>query len=205
MQLLEHSYIFALNQYESHSNFKVLKMKIYFNTFTIFTLLFLLSSCYNSETENHMEVNQLEKDLKLYQMVWDDFLGGDTTVINTDNFVENIVIVTDEGDLIGIEACKDYYMNYLNGFSDIEWTILDAFGQGDKLVKHWNFKGTHTGDFFGMPATGNYLDLSGTTIVTMIDGKIAKEHDFFDMKSLLDQLSVEKEGNVTIDEYRPMN
>ena len=152
-----------------------------------------------------MEVNQLEKDLKLYQMVWDDFLGGDTTVINTDNFVENIVIVTDEGDLIGIEACKDYYMNYLNGFSDIEWTILDAFGQGDKLVKHWNFKGTHTGDFFGMPATGNYLDLSGTTIVTMIDGKIAKEHDFFDMKSLLDQLSVEKEGNVTIDEYRPMN
>ena len=168
-------------------------------------MLFLLSSCYNSETENHMEVNQLEKDLKLYQMVWDDFLGGDTTVINTDNFVENIVIVTDEGDLTGIEACKDYYMNYLNGFSDIEWTILDAFGQGDKLVKHWNFKGTHTGDFFGMPATGNYLDLSGTTIVTMIDGKIAKEHDFFDMKSLLDQLSVEKEGNVTIDEYRPMN
>ena len=152
-----------------------------------------------------MEVNQLEKDLKLYQMVWDDFLGGDTTVINTDNFVENIVIVTDEGDLIGIEACKDYYMNYLNGFSDIEWTILDAFGQGDKLVKHWNFKGTHTGEFFGMPATGNYLDLSGTTIVTMIDGKIAKEHDFFDMKSLLDQLSVEKKGNVTIDEYRPMN
>ena len=31
--------------------------------------------------------------------------------------------------------------------------------------------------------TGNSLNLSGTTIVTMRDGRIAKEHDFFDMKS----------------------
>ena len=31
-------------------------------------------------------------------------------------------------------------MNYLNGFSEIEFTILDAFGQGDRIVKHWNFK-----------------------------------------------------------------
>ena len=180
-------------------------MKTHLKTLTALLIVLLLGSCQNASPDNNLETNQLEKDLKLYQMVWDEFLAGDTTVINTDNFVEDIVIVTDQGDLVGIDACKAYYKNYLDGFSDIEWTILDAFGQGDKLVKHWNFKGTHTGNFFGMPATGNYLDLSGTTIVTMIDGKIAKEHDFFDMKSLLDQLSVQTEGNVTVDEYRPMN
>ena len=172
-------------------------------TFAILALLLVVGSCHNAAPD--AETNQLEKDLELYQKVWDDFLAGDTTVINSDNFVENVVIVTDQGDLVGIAACKEYYMNYLTGFSDIEWTILDAFGQGDKLVKHWNFKGRHTGNFFGMPATNNYLDLSGTTIVTMIDGKIAKEHDFFDMKSLLDQLSVKKEENVIVDEYRQMN
>ena len=160
-------------------------MKTYLKTLTAILIGLSLGSCQDASLDNKSETNQLEKDLKLYQMVWDEFLAGDTTVINTDNFVEDIVIVTDQGDLVGIDACKSYYMNYLDGFSDIEWTILDAFGQGDKLVKHWNFKGTHIGDFFGMPATGNYLDLSGTTIVTMIDGKIAKEHDFFDMKSFL--------------------
>ena len=180
-------------------------MKTHLKTLTALLVGLSFASCQNSSPDNNPETNRLEQDLKLYQMVWDEFLGGDTTVINTDNFVEDIVIVTDQGDLVGIDACKSYYMNYLDGFSNIEWTILDAFGQGDKLVKHWNFKGTHTGNFFGMPATGNYLDLSGTTIVTMTDGKIAKEHDFFDMKSLLDQLSVKKEGNVTVDEYRPMN
>lgn len=107
--------------------------------------------------------------------------------------------------MVGIEATIDYYKNYLTGFSDIEWNIIDAFGQGDRIVKQWNFKGKHTGDFFGIPASGNYLDLSGTTIVTMKDGKIAKEHDFFDMKSLLDQLTKPEGEVVTIDEYQPVN
>ena len=56
----------------------------------------------------------------------------------------------------------------------------------------------------GIPATGNYLNLSGTTIVTMRDGRIAKEQDFFNMKSLLDQLQ-NSEGDVTVDEYQPIN
>jgi steroid delta-isomerase-like uncharacterized protein len=149
---------------------------------------------------------QLERDLEMYTGVWDKFLkDGDTSVVNADYFTEDVAIVTAHGDLVGIDACRDYYANFLTGFTEIEWNILDAFGQGDKLVKHWNFKGRHTGEFFGMPATGNYLDLSGTTMVTMRDGKIAKEHDFFDMQSLLDQLSKSTDGSVTVDEYRSVN
>jgi hypothetical protein len=48
------------------------------------------------------------------------------------------------------------------------------------------------------------LNLSGTTIVTMRNGRIAKEHDFFDMKSMLDQL-LKSEGDLTVDEYQPIN
>ena len=93
--------------------------------------------------------------------------------------------------------------NYLNGFSNIEFTIIDAFGQGDKIVKHWNFKGVHTGVFFGIPATGNKLNLSGTTLVEMKDGKIAKEQDFFDMQSMISQLN-KSQGDIIIDEYMGM-
>ena len=90
-------------------------------------------------------------------------------------------------------------MNFLTGFSDQEFTILEVVGQGDRLVKHWNFKGTHTGNFFGMPASGNKLNLSGTTMVTMKDGKIAKEQDFFDMMSMVNQLTT---GDVNADETK---
>jgi len=172
-------------------------------TISFFVLISILS-CNNQAIKKESESSQLERDLEMYKNVWNTFLAGDTSVVNDKNFTEDIIVVTSEGDIVGIEACKEYYENYLIGFSDIEWTIVDAFGQGNKLIKHWNFKGKHTGTFFGIPATGNSLNLSGTTIVTMREGKIAKEHDFFDMKSMLDQL-LNANGEVTVDEYQPIN
>lgn len=171
-----------------------------------FFFAFSIFGC-NSPNNNTDETNstlQLERDLEMYQNVWNSFLAGDTSVVNDKNFTEDVIVVTSEGDIVGIKACKEFYTNYLTGFSDIEWTIVDAFGQGNKLIKHWNFKGKHTGDFFGIPATGNSLNLSGTTIVTMRDGRIAKEHDFFDMKSMLDQL-LKAQGELTVDEYQSIN
>ena len=168
--------------------------------------LILAFSCKNPSNNNEKASAslQLEKDLEMYQNVWNSFLAGDISVVNNKNFTEDVVIVTSDGDLVGIDACKEFYLNYLTGFTDIQWTIVDAFGQGNKLIKHWNFKGKHTGDFFGIPATGNSLNLSGTTIVTMREGRIAKEHDFFDMKSMLDQL-LNSKGDLTVDEYQPIN
>jgi|TARA_B100001250_G_scaffold48185_1_gene37697 hypothetical protein len=144
--------------------------------------------------------SKLERDLKMYEDTWSRFLKGDTAIVNKDRFQEDVVVVTEEGDLVGIEACKNFYMNYLIGFSDIEFTIIDVLGQGDRLVKHWNFKGTHTGEFFGMPASGNKLNLSGTTLVTMKDGKIAREQDFFDVMSMVKQLTA---GDVNADGTSP--
>ena len=178
---------YSLSVYLKRITLNQFKMKKIF----LLTFLIFAASCNNQSKKNKESDSaiQLERDLEMYQNVWNSFLAGDTSVVNDKNFTEDIIIVTSEGDLVGIEACLDYYTNYLTGFSDIEWTIVDAFGQGNKLIKHWNFKGKHTGTFFGIPATGNLLNLSGTTIVTMRDGRISKEHDFFDMKSMLDQLS----------------
>ena len=174
----------------------------------ILLLSTILTSCsFGKENEKKIiDANtKLERDLEMYENVWNTFISGDTSVMNENNFTKDIIVVTAEGNKVGIDQALEHYKNYLTAFTDLEFNIIDAFGQGDRIVKHWNFKGKHTGDFFGTPATGNYLDLSGTTIVTMRDGKIAKEHDFFDMKSLLDQLTISDGEVVTIDEYQPVN
>ena len=142
---------------------------------------------------------QLERNIAMYDETWKRFFEGETSIVNSERFQEDVVVVTAQGDIVGIEATKNYYLNFLTGFSNQEFTILEVVGQGDRLVKHWNFKGTHTGDFFGMPASGNKLNLSGTTMVTMKDGKIAKEQDFFDMMSMVNQLTA---GDVNADETK---
>ena len=173
----------------------------------ILVLLTFILSCNNeSKKDTVTDANaQLEKDIEMYENLWDDFLfNRDPSVINSKNFTEDCIVVTANGNIVGIEATKAFYSNYLSGFTEIEWEIKEAFGQGNKLIKHYNFKGKHTGDFFGIPASGNYLDLSGTTIVTMRDGKIAKEHDFFNMQTILDQLTKSK-GDIVIDKQKSIN
>lgn len=139
---------------------------------------------------------QLERNIAMYDETWKIFFEGDTSIVNSERFTEDVVVVTAQGDIVGIEATRNYYANFLTGFSDHEFTILEVVGQGNRLVKHWNFKGTHTAEFFGMPASGNKLNLSGTTMVTMRDGKIAREQDFFDMMSMVSQLTA---GDVNAD------
>ena len=177
--------------------------KIYFGT--IITIFFaILTSCGSpakngklTELQNAKE--QLERNIAMYDETWNIFFTGDTSIVNSERFQEDVVVVTAQGDIKGIDATRNYYYNFLTGFSDSDFTILEVVGQGNRLVKHWNFKGTHTGNFFGIPASGNKLNLSGTTMVTMKDGKIAKEQDFFDMMSMVNQLTA---GDVNADETK---
>ncbi|MEL4456540.1 ester cyclase [Lutimonas vermicola] len=166
-----------------------------------FALLFLLTmvSC-NNETKNqpsteHLALEkadkQLSNNLKMYETVWDDIINkGEIDKINETNFDNNITLITAPENVVGIQGFKDYYQNYLTGFSDVTFTIIDVFGQGDKIVKHWNFKGTHTGEFFGIPASGKKVDIDGVTLVKMKEGKIAQEQDFLDNLSFYQQLGL---------------
>jgi len=144
--------------------------------------------------------NSLTRNLKMYESTWDKIINqGQIDKINSKNFDPNVVLVSSPENIVGIEGFKAYYQNYLTGFSAISFTIIDAFGQGDKIVKHWNFKGKHTGDFFGIPATGKSVDVSGTTLVKMKKGKIAQEQDFMDNLAFFTQLGLLSDpGNLSI-------
>lgn len=159
-------------------------------------LVLTLTSCNQKSSEVHLQLEasqaQLETNLLMYETVWDKVINGrQIALINADYFDQDVTAVaTSAGDVVGLENFKNYYNNYLTGFSDAEFTIIDAFGQGDKIVKHWNFKGTHDGDFFGVPATGKRVDVSGVTLVKMKAGKIAAEQDFMDLLDFYTQLGL---------------
>jgi steroid delta-isomerase-like uncharacterized protein len=134
---------------------------------------------------------KLSENVKTYQEAWSQFFDErNMEIINDQYFTEDVTVVIPGDNIIGIEGTKNYYGNFLTGFSDAEFTFVDIFGQGDKLVKHWNFRGTHDGDFFGIPPTGKSLNLYGTTLILMEDGKIKQEQDFFDNLDMLTQLGL---------------
>jgi steroid delta-isomerase-like uncharacterized protein len=167
-----------------------------FTTIIISILLsFLISSCNNEPSAEYVHLEkankELTKNLEMYVSIWDDIVNKrQLDLINETYFDKNVTLVANPENIVGIEDFKAYYQNFLTGFSNITFTVVDAFGQGNKIVKHWIFNGTHTGDFFGIPATNKEVNVAGVTLVLMKDGKIAQEQDFMDNLEFMQQLGV---------------
>lgn len=155
-------------------------------------LMLIAFSCQNANHEAlETTQQQLEANLQMYERVWDDIVNKkQIDQINEEHFDNQVIMVTSPENIVGIDGFKAYYNNYLTGFSEVTFTILDAFGQGDKIVKHWRFQGKHTGEFFGIPPTGKTVNVEGVTLVKMKDGKIAQEQDFLDNLVFYQQLGL---------------
>jgi steroid delta-isomerase-like uncharacterized protein len=164
---------------------KVTPLQLFATCTILFTLLFV-TSCAAPPKDTTVEDN-----IKKYSNVWDEVLNkGKLDMISGDNFSADVTVYSGGQAVRGVDSVKLYYGNFLTGFTNIQFTINDIFGQGDKLVKYWTFKGTHTGDFFGIPATGKTVSLDGTTLVRMVNGKITEERDFYDNMDFMQQLGL---------------
>ena len=88
------------------------------------------------------------------------------------------------------DAHLQYSEAMATAFPDLERTVEDLVAEGDRVVARWSARGTNTGSFNGMPATGRTATSSGITIFRLQDGKIVEEWSESDMLGLLQQLGV---------------
>ena len=140
-----------------------------------------------SEADKNEKIAQ--DNIKFYSNVWEVAINqGDISILD-EAYAPDVVLHT-VPETKGAANAKAYYANYVTGFSDREFIVKEIFAQGNKLTKYWIFKGKHTGDFFGIPATGKTISVEGCTIATIINGKITEERDFFDNLEFLRQLGL---------------
>ncbi len=128
-------------------------------------------------------------NVKFYNHVWDVVLNeGRVNILDT-AYAENAMLHTTPATM-GKANCIAYYANYISGFSNRQFTVRESIAQGNKVVKYWQFKGKHTGSFFGIPATNKDVDVIGCTIATVVNGKITEEQDFMDNLEFFRQLGL---------------
>jgi predicted ester cyclase len=98
----------------------------------------------------------------------------------------------------GRDDIKAFMTDFRAAFPDLNfWGTADLIAEGDYVVGQWEGGGTHTGPAFkdflvgGLPAaTGRKMRFTGTTVLKVIDGKIAEEVGLDDGVSALTQLGL---------------
>ena len=90
----------------------------------------------------------------------------------------------------GPEDMRQALIAIRRGFPDIHVTVEDTVAEGDRVVTRNTWRGTHLGEFNGIPATGNRVEITGIVIWRIENGMIAERWATIDTLSLLGQLGV---------------
>lgn len=90
----------------------------------------------------------------------------------------------------GWTAVQGILAAFRAGFPDLQITVQDAFGLGDRAVVRWQMTGTQTGDLFGMPPTGKAVTVNGISIVREAGGVIVEDWVSEDTAGMMRQLGV---------------
>ena len=83
-----------------------------------------------------------------------------------------------------------YFMHMLaRAFSDQRWTMEKVVAEGDLVAMHCVHSGRHTGEFFGIPATGRSFAYRQMHIVRVVNGRGVEHWAVRDDASLMRQLT----------------
>jgi steroid delta-isomerase-like uncharacterized protein len=115
-----------------------------------------------------------------WEQTWDELVADD--VVHHFN--------SDPQPIVGLAANKAFNASLFQGFPNIQHTIKDMIAEGDKVVYHTTLKGTHTGEFMGIPPTGKSAIIHDFTLLRIAEGKIVEWWYDCNLMSLMQQLGL---------------
>jgi predicted ester cyclase len=102
-----------------------------------------------------------------------------------DNFVSPDIAYHGMGEEVrNLGEFKRWVAEDLSAFPDMKITILDDFGEQDKVAIRWNLKATHEKDFIEFPATHKKFETQGVDILHFEGDKIKEAWTVCDLSVL---------------------
>lgn len=124
--------------------------------------------------------------LRAYEEIWsrgnlsviDDIVASDCEAYSPQNPEEPV----------DIEAAHKSVAAVRHAFPDLVRTAEEMIAEADKVVVRSRMRGTHLGEFNGVPSTGARVELYAITIYRIEKGKIAYEWTISDSAGLMQRL-----------------
>ena len=91
----------------------------------------------------------------------------------------------------GAVGARVFYEMVLAALLPADAEVQQTVAEGDRISAMFSLRGIHNGEFMGIPATGNEMELAGQTILRFDEqARIVERWQTADMLGLLQQLGV---------------
>lgn len=152
-------------------------------------LVSLVLGCGESEAETAAKL--AEENKAVVDRLWEAYNLHDPAILD-EVCADNFVHTDPPGGSFNLDELKFAITNVvLNAYPDARWDIDDVIAEGDEVVTHFTFSGTHEGELMGIPPTGNKVSVTGTGIFRIVDGKIVEWTDNLDYLGMFQQLGMQ--------------
>ena len=105
--------------------------------------------------------------------------------ICSQDFVDHDPLPGTSPDFAGL---KDFVTQVRSAFPDLETTAEDILVEGDRLAVRSTIRGTHKGDFMGIPASGKKVEVSNYDFVRFENDQAAEHWGTIDSAALMEQI-----------------
>ena len=105
-------------------------------------------------------------------------------------FSPDIVVHDPDKVLRGLEQVKQGITRLRIAFPDLHYTAEDIIAEDDKVVIRFNGRGTHRGEFRGIPPTDKKMTYTGIMILRFIESKAVDFWGVSDVLGIFQQLGV---------------
>jgi len=96
---------------------------------------------------------------------------------------------SETGEIRGADTVKGEIEYFHSAVPDLTWRVEDQIVEGDKVVSRWKASGTHQGEFFGVPGSGNRIEMTGINIDRFDEsGKLIEEWPEYDLLGAMKQI-----------------
>ena len=75
-----------------------------------------------------------------------------------------------------------------SGFPDIQWTLEEVIAEDERVAARFTMRGTHQGEFFGVPPTGKKIQVQAMNFYRLSNGQFVEETGQPDLLGLLQQI-----------------
>jgi steroid delta-isomerase-like uncharacterized protein len=88
----------------------------------------------------------------------------------------------------GREANRRFWAAFFTGLPDLSATMEDFVMSGDRVVGRFVYRGTHTGELMGIPASGNPVEMRSIDIWRAEDGMFVEHWDELNLLEMFQQM-----------------
>ncbi len=128
---------------------------------------------------------------ELHRKLFDAIPSRDFATIQALLHPDCIYRVGDGIEQKGPEAVIDSVRGFTTAFPDLRIDVQRQFAPSDDVsVIEYVFAGTHRGQLETYAATGRRIEVVACSIIDARGGRIAREHDYYDVMAMMSQLGV---------------